>query len=545
MPPFRPALLAIGLSLPLAPQPPQAVGTVRHHVALQSFGWVGEIALAQDGRFLAMSTLVTSPTRRPTGAVLLLDRRSGQEVARAIVEGPVTALAFSTDGRQLAFGTADGAVELWASDLSRRVRRLVRHRAAVGNLAFVDRESALVSIDAAGTRIRWALEDGRRAVVEDGNRTDASAPTVFALSADGTWLLEAPEGGRELAEPTRIRPVFGPLSGAADGPPSPRVDDAAISQHGTWAAILAGETLLLWERSTAARHAIQLPEPAGQLTFSPDERAVAVSQGRHIGLVDVATGTIARSLPLDEAGALHSFTPDGRAVIVTRGPGDGLCEIALDTGAQTWCAGGQPATQLLFTPDGRQLIAGGSGRSLRAWDTATWTQSAPYRATRTLDGLFGITPDGRRLVMHSGPAWDVASRESVPRESIDAAWLDHAWGGIGLPGDSYVYDRGGAVGFMVAGRLARVLPVAQCLELKAARVDGRWLACRGVVVRDGTRQHHEPAVVVIDAAEGRTMATVTGHTDAVTAVAFSPDGRWMVSASRDASIRVWDIAGLR
>src|SRR5262249_54059623 len=33
-----------------------------------------------------------------------------------------------------------------------------------------------------------------------------------------------------------------------------------------------------------------------------------------------------------------------------------------------------------------------------------------------------------------------------------------------------------------------------------------------------------------------------GHTGAVTAVAFAPDGRSLVSASQDGSVKVWDVA---
>ena len=62
--------------------------------------------------------------------------------------------------------------------------------------------------------------------------------------------------------------------------------------------------------------------------------------------------------------------------------------------------------------------------------------------------------------------------------------------------------------------------------------DGKWVVTAS---RDRTAR-------VWEATSGRQMVTLQGHTDEVYQAMFSTDGKWVVTASAEGTARVWEAA---
>ncbi len=157
---------------------------------------------------------------------------------------------------------------------------------------------------------------------------------------------------------------------------------------------------------------------------------------------------------------------------------------------------------IAFSPDGALCVIGGSRRGLAVWRAARWDQPAESLSDAPPARAVAMTAAGREFVTIE-PARPGRSPGSI-----------HFWSLRPL-------------------RHLREVACATAPLCAAFSPDDKLLA---VGDSGGTVTLYEPADV------SKPVATLAGHTGDVNAVAFTPDGVRLVSASADKTARVWDLA---
>ncbi|KAB8141215.1 hypothetical protein F8S13_20665 [Chloroflexia bacterium SDU3-3] len=255
------------------------------------------------------------------------------------------------------------------------------------------------------------------------------------------------------------------------------------------------------DRLTALRH----------VALSPDEHAALVSWRSHsgeAGAVDLASGAVGEllDLPQKQVEAL-AWHPDGQQM------------AACGAAATIWKTGRKSAVRKLSFAD---RAVGAAASSDGKFGFCSWdgTLSVVWGA-RFAQGLVGLRPPGP------------ARRLTALAFSPDGSALAVA-GGLPSLRDAYEDRRARVFVCEIATQGWRELPLeAAGLSAVAWSPDGQLIAAG-----DGAGR-----VVLLRAADGAVLASVSGHGDAVTALHFTADGARLVSASRDGSLGVWSVDG--
>jgi WD40 repeat protein/serine/threonine protein kinase len=447
------------------------------------------------------------------GTVAQWDVTTGQELPLALAhanpekrdafDAPVTALALSPDGRQVltlsedVTGTSQQCViRLWDVERARLIREIYRGRDNVTSLEFAGTGDAALSVhsprraaaDANSSSVvrRWDLESGREVTGAGGG-----AYLDLGDRFDAIWsAIDVPHSGGVLA--------------------------------------VGGNGAAVWNPNDLTRPELVF-KPHGGVTsagFSPDGKQVVTgSSDRRLKIWSAETGRSELQLPAEHAKAITSatFSPVDAHLLLTASS-DGTARLwelpsrRVLRVIQHGQPGKPPAAirQAIFSPDGKSVLTAGEDSAVRIWETATGKPTG----TLLLDApvlAMACSADGQRVLAGAANGrallFDAASGKPLVR------YLGHtaAINAVALSPDGSRALTGGS------DRSARLWDT---VANNATKADAQTQEVPG----------EQPAAGPID---GKEILALKHHDQAVTSVAFSPDGRSILTAGLDGTAVLW------
>lgn len=303
-------------------------------------------------------------------------------------------------------------------------------------------------------------------------------------------------------------------------PPPLSVDSVTVSPDGSLVATAGGEGGVRIYDAKTGEPLRAIGSGDRCVVFSPDGRTLTAA-GFHmdklVGIYDVQTGKRVRTFEgqTEWEAFATAFSPDGKLLASTAADMQILVwDVA--TGNLKLRLANQPSrvTALAFSPDGATLAAGGGDKAVRLIDVASGKVRKTLQGHRDWVCTLAFTPDGKTIA--SGCCdWAL-------HRGRNTAYFDRP--DPGCTSEWKLWDPG-------TGDCKRTVTEPGRMRSLAVGPDGRSLACG--VGKD---------VKLYDLSSDRPGRIVTRHDFEVTSVAFTPDGRAVISGSHDHTARRVDLA---
>jgi WD40 repeat protein len=237
------------------------------------------------------------------------------------------------------------------------------------------------------------------------------------------------------------------------------------------------------------------------IAFSSNNREIAIATAEgQVKVFNLQSGEERYSIADAGSRPLVVFSNNNNVLLV--GSGSGTFRMVDNRTGQMLVA--EPnahnlgITSLTLSPDGRLLASGGGDGTVKLWSTSDLTPVTSYQAHQSSVNSLAFSPDGNQII-------------SIGDNVVKSCnWQNKNCTNVANSQDSL-----------------NSLAVASNGQIAFSEVS--------FLIKP------ENPIFLQDLRSGQSLGTLSGHNDRIVALAYTPDSRYLISASSDRTIIIWEV----
>ena len=472
----------------------------------------------------------------------------------------VLSVAFSPDGNKFASSDGNFTIRLWDTHTNQVLHTLIPYDGNISgpnevywvyDIAFSIDGKTLASADRNNYVRFWDVDTGKN-LLKMGVGGQGWGAKAVAYSSDGVTLASGDGSGNVQLWGARTGKHWQTLGGHRNG-----VNTVTFSPSGTVLASGGNDNkIMLWDAFTG-EHLRTLEghtSPVLSVSFSPDKKTLASASWTEIKFWNTNTQLVHTIEGHTRSIFSATFSPDGN--LIASGDSGGRIMLWNPNSGKlihTFQRNGMAVRAVAFSSDSSMLASGHKSQAredqhIKLWNVLTRSElyafdehSYPSTGSSEDQGVFSVafSPDGTTLA--SGGAeyiylWNVQTGERRQRLNPDGSGIIYS---ISFSSDgqtlvsALAHDRWnrGSIDLWLPRTGRRLRNIFEGHSYAAAfSPDGSIVAGS---VGDKVR--------FWDFRSSESLRTLTGHTEHITEISFSPDGQTIASGSLDNTIRLYDV----